>query len=413
MRLAFVVQRYGHEVNGGAELHCRMLAERLRKREEVRAVSVFTSCAADYQTWKNVYPAGVEQIAGVNVERFPVLMPRVRPLQRALAAWIMGHRHPRWLELAWLFAQGPVMPGLMPRLKRAQADYDAFIFFTYLYFPTVFGLQAVARKSILVPTAHDEPPIYLDVFRDVFAKAGAIAYNTPEERDFVVRQFGLADTPSAVIGCGVDLRGEHDGRPTNGSSGRKLRGAPVPNAPYVLYLGRVDRSKGVEELCRAFVEFKDRNSNTRFRCDREYLGRELVLRIAGGGEWAELPRRSDIVREGFVDAERKLELLRDCEALALPSRYESLSLVVLEAWTMQKPVLVESDCAVTSGHVARSGGGFAYHGPLEFSTRLAELLASPELRANQGAAGRSYVADRYAWSRVEERLLELARGVSS
>ncbi len=67
-RIAVVVQRYGQEVNGGAELHARWLAEQLT---DLGKVHVFTTCAVDYYTWANYYPTGDSQIAGVNVSRFP------------------------------------------------------------------------------------------------------------------------------------------------------------------------------------------------------------------------------------------------------------------------------------------------------------------------------------------------------
>src|SRR5207342_3127991 len=73
VRLAFVVQRYGPEVVGGAELHCRWVAEHLAARHEVE---VLTTTATDYLTWENVLPEGVHHINGVQVRRFPVARTR-------------------------------------------------------------------------------------------------------------------------------------------------------------------------------------------------------------------------------------------------------------------------------------------------------------------------------------------------
>ena len=72
-RIAMVSQRYGLEVNGGAELLCRQLAEKLTAYYDV---TVYTSCAIDYITWKNEYPQGVETINGVRVIRYPVSKQR-------------------------------------------------------------------------------------------------------------------------------------------------------------------------------------------------------------------------------------------------------------------------------------------------------------------------------------------------
>src|SRR4029453_17891296 len=73
MRLAFVVQRYGLDIAGGAEYHCRLVAEHLARHAEVE---VFTTCAADYVTWANRYPEGREVLNGIPVRRFKVKRPR-------------------------------------------------------------------------------------------------------------------------------------------------------------------------------------------------------------------------------------------------------------------------------------------------------------------------------------------------
>lgn len=72
LRVALVVQRYGLEVNGGAELLCRMIAERLASRH---SVEVLTTCAVDYVTWKNEYAPGLAEVNGIPVRRFRVDRP--------------------------------------------------------------------------------------------------------------------------------------------------------------------------------------------------------------------------------------------------------------------------------------------------------------------------------------------------
>ena len=65
MRIAFIVQRYGTEILGGSEYHCRLIAERMAGQHEVE---VLTTCAREYITWANDYPQGTEQINGVTVQ---------------------------------------------------------------------------------------------------------------------------------------------------------------------------------------------------------------------------------------------------------------------------------------------------------------------------------------------------------
>ena len=90
LRLALVVQRYGPEIDGGAEYECRRVAEALAPHHDVE---VLTTCARDYLTWRNVYPPGVETVNGVRVRRFPVDRPRrVRAFGR-YADWLYATPH--------------------------------------------------------------------------------------------------------------------------------------------------------------------------------------------------------------------------------------------------------------------------------------------------------------------------------
>ena len=84
-------------------------------------------------------------------------------------------------------------------------QYDVLIFFTYLYAPTVLGLEVAPARSILVPTAHDEPAIRLEIFKDVFSTPAALCYLTESERRFVQRQFPDRPLLEEVVGVGVDI----------------------------------------------------------------------------------------------------------------------------------------------------------------------------------------------------------------
>ena len=202
MKIAFVVQRYGTEILGGSEYHCRLIAERLATKHEVE---VLTTCARDYVTWKNEYPEGADRVRGVTVRRFAVAETRDIASFNEFSDWIFNNPHTAEQEMEWLRRQGPWSPALLEYLKRHHQQYDALIFFTYLYAPTVLGLRIAPGRSILVPTAHDEPAIQLDLYKEVFTLPAAIAYNTEVERRFLETHFSIRAVAEETVGCGVDL----------------------------------------------------------------------------------------------------------------------------------------------------------------------------------------------------------------
>ena len=383
------------EVNGGAELLTRLFAERLVARPEIHEVAVLTSCAIDYRSWKNEYCAGVDRLNGVRIERFSVPQERIGWMQSLASGLIMKRPHPRLLEDPWVYSQGPVVPGLVRRLRTAPEAYDAYLFVTYLYYTTVRGFSEVADRAALIPTAHDEPPIHLQTYQELFDRARAFGFLTPEERQFVDRKFVIADRFDETLGFGIDLSVQ----PPDGA---------IEGPPFLLYMGRIDRNKGVEDLCEAFAAFKARHASAVISTERgDHRGSDLVLRLAGADGGARIPERSDIIFEGFVSDERKLQLMSQCAAFVLPSYFESLSIAILEAWAFRRPVAVQGACAVTAGHIERSGGGFSYRGPDDFCSQLVTLLATRSQQERVGEAGRNYVEHDYTWPRVEERLLRL------
>ena len=387
LRLAFVVQRYGPEIDGGAEYLCRRVAEALAAHHDVE---VLTTCARDYLTWKNVDPPGLATVNGVRVRRFRVDRPRrVRAFGR-YADWLYAHPHTFFEEAEWVRRQGPLALSLVEWI-RAHADaHDAFLFFTYLYLPTLLGLPLVAHKAVLVPTAHDERPIYLDLFRGLFRLPRGLVFQVEEEQAFVEQRFHTGGIPSAVIGGGVDP--VPDARPD-----RFRREAGLPG-PYLLYVGRVDVEKGCRELVEGFLAWRAR------------AGLDLTL-VLMGTVAMRLPRHPAILPLGFRPEVEKWDALTGATALVMPSPHESFSFVILESWAQGTPVLATSRSPVLRGHVERSGGGLLYdRTPGDFDAALGRLLAEDALRKALGERGRAYVETRYRWPEVTRRYLQfLAR----
>ena len=200
-RVALVVQRYGAEVNGGAEALARRVAGLLAEDLDL---TVLTTTALDYRTWANHFPAGEDTVEGVPVVRFPVARERDPASFDALSARAYARPEDLALGAEWMEAQGPDCPGLVEHLRREGGGYDAVAFVTYLYRTTADGIAAVRDRALLVPTLHDEPPARLRIFDEVFASARALVFSTPEERELARGRFGVEDERAFVAGWGVD-----------------------------------------------------------------------------------------------------------------------------------------------------------------------------------------------------------------
>ena len=389
MRVAFVVQRYGKEVVGGAELHCRWVAEHVATRHQVE---VLTTTGVDYLSWQNVLPPGESRLNGVTVRRFPIV--RERRIERfdPVANKVCFFEHTDEEERQWLEEHGPVTPELVEHLRRHEREYDAIVFFSYRYWTTYFGMQVAPGKSLLVPTAEHDRVLYLRLFRDFFRLPAAIAFNTPEEKDLIERVTGNADLPGEVVGTGIDQPAV----------------VPVEEvAPrldllgdYVVYVGRIEPEKGCAVMIDHFLRWQ---RETRATTTLALFGRSTMT----------FSENAHVRLMGVVPDGEKLAAIARSRALVMPSRHESLSMVVLEAWMMGRPVLVNGDCEVLRGQVLRANGGLYYRRYEEFAGAMDLLVAEPGLADRLGRQGRKYFQANYAWERIlekYERLLARAGG---
>ncbi|WP_314713177.1 glycosyltransferase family 4 protein [Leptotrichia wadei] len=379
-KILFVVQRYGLEVNGGAELHCRQLAERLKDEYDV---SVLTTCAIDYVTWKNEYKEGIEHINGVKVIRKKVDFERNQKKFNKISAKLNNEKDNINLGIEWQEAQGPHSSELIKYLEDHKDDYDVIIFLTYLYYTTYFGLKVAPEKSILIPTAHDEPPIYYSIFNETFNLPKAILYSTATERDFVNKRFKNDYIESDIVGLGVDINENAQDINLEKTFGIK--------DDYVVYIGRIDESKGCKEMFEYFLEYKKTYDSN------------LKLVLAGKSAM-EIPRNKDIVTLGFVSEDEKVNLIRKSKLLILPSKFESLSLSTLEAMYLKVPVLLNGKCEVLKQHAILSNGGLYYENKWEFIETLDYLIRNSKIAERMGENGRKYVDLNYKWDVIIEKL---------
>ena len=388
MKLAFVVQRYGADIAGGSEAHCRELAQRLSPAHDI---TVLTTCARDYVTWANAYPAGDSRDGAVRVLRFPVRRQRRLKRFAEISDEVFGTAAPVDRQEAWFRENGPDAPQLLEHLRQHGAEYDLVLFWTFRYAPSFFGLPIVARRAVLLPTAEEDSAVRLDILENYFQLPAAYLFLTPEEEALVTARAGRPLQPSETIGMGVEPAAPRpDAAPL-------LRDRGVPD-DYLLYLGRVDRNKGCDTLLDYFQQYAQGPD-----------GPALVL--AGPAKMT-IPSHPRIRPLGYVSDALRDALLSRARALVVPSPFESLSIVLLEAWNHGVPALVNARCKVLQGQVRRADGGLYYRSAAEFAEALDVLLSNPPVRDALGRQGLAYVEREYRWPTVlgrVERLLGAAR----
>ena len=400
MKLACVVHRFGADIAGGSEGHCRLIAEHLAASHDV---TIVTTTAHDHVTWANHYSAGESRIGSVAVVRFPVERQRDLLRFREISDRVFSDRASASEEEQWFRENGPFAPALLDYLKQHAREFDLVLFWSYRYYGAYFGLPIAADRAVLLPTAEEDPLIHVDALTRYFTLPRGYLFLTPEEEALVADRTPR-NTPRQVIGCGLD--------PAQPADRSKLTALGIAD-PYILYLGRIDPNKGCDRLLRYFLRYSENRAN---RANPANPANPLNLVLAGP-ENMPIPEHPLIRRLGFVDGATRDALLANARVLVMPSPYESLSMVLLEAWNHGTAALVNARCAVLKGQVLRADGGLYYQSAMEFAGALDYLLDNREAAAQLGAQGRAYVDREYRWptvmAKIETLFAEITRQYSS
>jgi glycosyltransferase involved in cell wall biosynthesis len=381
MKLAFVIQRYGEEIIGGAEYLTRLIAEHMVKYHEIE---VLTTCAKDYHTWENEYKKGTETINDILVRRFPNSKKRDLNAQDKAQKKAFSITHSLEDETLWIDEQGPYCPELIEYISKKQDNYDAFIFFTFRYYHSYYGIKKVGYKSLIAPFAENDPALDLSTTREIFRDVRGVIYCTPEERNLIKFRTGIKEEEKifGVAGCGIEV-------PQVIPEYKSLK-----DQDYILYLGRIEVAKGCNQLFEYYLKLSE-------EC------RKIPYLVLAGSDAIGVPKHDKIKYVGFVSESEKYSLLRNAKFLIMPSPYESLSLVTLEAMCCGIPVLVNGECAVLKGHCIRSNAGLWYQNYDEFSECLKFLCSKSNIVNKMRDNGKKYVTENYTWDKLEMTYLQL------
>jgi glycosyltransferase involved in cell wall biosynthesis len=299
---------------------------------------------------------------------------------------VFDHTHSLNEEVQWLDSEGPRSPSLIAHLTKVKDDFDFFLFFSARYYHAWHGARAVHGKAILVPTAERDPAVGLSMFGPLFRGVRAIMYNSLEERALIHGVSANQSVPGVVVGVGSEI--------PERTQPWRVRKKFNLKRPFAVYIGRIDENKG----CKTLFDYFERYT-------REFpRGLDLVLI---GNAVLKVPNHPRIRSLGFLSDEDKFDALAAADLLIMPSPYESLSMVALEAWALGKPVLANGQCDVLRGQVVRSNGGLYYDSYDEFAESMFALEGSGPIGAVLGRQGREFFRRHYAWSVIEKRYLEM------
>ena len=384
-RIAFVCPRLAQPgTAGGAETLLRNLAERAAAAG--REVHFLTTCARNHFSWENEREPGTEETGGMMIHYFPVdthrNIERFLETQEAIrvGAEVTDEDERDWID------HNVNSRALCDHLARHGGVYHRILLGPYLFGLIWHASQIRPDRSFLIPCLHDEPFARLRLMRTMFSAVAGCLFNTEPERVLAQNLFDLSSKHSHVVGMGLD---GFDADPNAFALQHEIRG------PYVLYSGRREPLKGTPMLIDFVHAFRERTAI------------DLKVVFTGSGRIEAPPELGPhVIDVGFVSEKEKLVAMAGATAFVHPSVYESLGIVLLEAWLAGTPCLVSAYSEVLRYQCVTSGGGLWFRTYPEFEAQLRLLIENTRLRDLLGRHGREYVRREYDWSIVEQRFFE-------
>lgn len=399
--LAIVTPWFGAELHGGAEQIAFQLAVRLAARGH--QIEVLTTCCRSFQDdWATNHLAPGESVEqGIVIRRFQVdarAKERFEEVNQELlaceCAQLRPGVNPTTRARAEIFVDENINSReLLDYLDLRGDEYHAFIFLPYLYGLTLKGLPKVAARSFLQPCLHDESYAYLPVVEQVAHAAQGLLFNSRGEMQLALKLFGPGIyLKSFIVGLGIEPLAVTP-------YGVTLPPALV-GAKFVLCLGRKDKTKNTDLVVCAYRRFRDAHSAS-----------QLKLVLAGPGPTPFMSHVDGLLDLGLVSDETKASLLKQCTALFQPSRNESYSRVMMEAWHYARPVGVHRHCLATAAAVEESSGGWTAATEEEWAELFAVIDTAEVADFDRlGARGQAYAATYADWEGVIDRYEEVFLG---
>ncbi|OGK09706.1 hypothetical protein A2767_07635 [Candidatus Roizmanbacteria bacterium RIFCSPHIGHO2_01_FULL_35_10] len=385
IKIALINPRYHPNIFDGGEMHVRKLVSHFTKFADV---TVLTTKAIDKESWKDEVDE-VSKKDCINIIRFSSETDRNARKFNDLTHSLYADQNPKIKDLTeWIKQVGPYTPSFYEYLQQNFNNYDLFFFVGYNNAFTYFGLPLVKQKAVLIPLTHKEAMLRFNIFDRIFSSPRIIIPSSEGEKKIIQERFNSLP-PLFIVGIDVN-------KPTKilKNTDNKIK------KPYCIYIGRISRFKGTWELIEKFMEFKSHNKSKL----------NLVL-IGENNDFIKIPKRKDIIHIPKVSEIQKFSLLADSEFIINSSYYESVSLILLEAWQVKKPVLVNGKCDVLKSQVIQSDGGLFYENYKEFEAMILWLNSHSRERSLLGKNGFKWAKKNYSEIIIRKKLESLVNAM--
>jgi len=391
-KIGFVTPWFAKDIPGGAEAELRGIVKNLSGHGV--DVEVITTCVEQFLSdWnRNYYPEGMDIVEGIPVRRFPVRERSIKAFDEINSK--LMRNIPVSIEEEDIFFKEMInSPALYEYIGKYKDEYSLFIFTPYMFGTTYYGCQIYPEKSILIPCLHDESYAYMERLKDVFSLLRGMIFYAKPEYDLANSIFDLSKVDTRVLGGGVntDVTGESE----------RFREKYSIKDKFIIYAGRKDVGKNVDTLIKYFYAYKNRNPGN------------LKLVLLGGGEFFIPHQAKEFIYDlGFVPIQDKYDAYSASLLLCQPSLNESFSIVIMESWLCNRPILVHANCPVTRHFSQESNGGLYFSDYFEFEGCLNHLQSQPGLADSMGKNGRKFVLENFNWDVIVGKYMEFFRQVS-
>jgi glycosyltransferase involved in cell wall biosynthesis len=381
MRLLFVAHRSRPAI-GGAEAYLQTLTRELARRHSVRVLTLGIDDGPTSRLRDSLarpprfesFDDGAVRVEQLRLPRAPLLPLglQVAPVARRFA----------YTQARLAYARVHTR-AVAPIIARAAADADVVQMWGpgLLASSTVAGAQRASVPVAVMASLH--PGTWGDDLASIAAYRAADAVVAQLESEAsAYRALGVA--PERIVTCGACS-------PPVGPAAHDMRTRHGITGPLVLFLGARRPYKGADLLAAAAPLVVEHHPQARF---------------AFVGPGAALPRRRELIDAGAVDDGERADWLRAADVVCLPSAAESFGLVVTEAWSVRKPVVV-SDTPALRELAARGGALVAAREPRALAAALVRLLGDGPLRARLADAGHAAWLAEFTPERVALRFESL------